>query len=631
MAGSPASDALAKIIADGAGVATRDEFHALKAACEHWKADDFDAHQRVLRLYYEGKIAAHLLSSATARFPHTAARMPLVALNWGKHFAQMSAAVYDYPPTRYLARDGDKLDPDDVDEEEDEQDAPKPKQSPKGTFGSPAPKLSPGGTSAQAIPATPAADPQDDDDEAGGPTISPEDMQRCEDFAEMCKEAHLDVVMAESERRVSLAKTIFLHVNSDSIEAIARAKPDAPRTRVMPFWPSDVLVLPHPQCPTSLTTALAVMLRVSDEGGIRGKSTTWQVWTRSFEEDEAGNVTGFGPWRTELVTESKRTFTDALGRMQEEMIVDVKPIVWRTPDGTSDVYPLPTLPIIEWHDGVADGSPFLDVDRNLVGMFDTINASMMSEQFAVDFCAATPIIRKSDDTLNNRIALGPGMMTRIPKDDDVVPVNVGADFAGIRAAAQALVDSLALTNRMAPSSFNAENSQAPTSGVALKIKNEAQAKARLEKVARAIEVEARLLAVMIEVHDYWRATSIADDGITACMEPKDPPEYEDQQVTQRRAIDARDAGLISDVECRVLCGYSRTEEDARAALKKINAQKATNPAKAALEAAAGMNKQQRLEAEANGIPGGDPSAIPVPPVQPIAPGGPPVPMNQPGK
>lgn len=607
MAGSPASDALTQIIADGAGVATKAGWFALKDACQDWKADDFDAHQIALRNYYDGHIAGHLVAAATQRFPHTAKRMPMVAFNWAKLYAQNSAAVYDEPPTRYLERDGDKLDPDEVDEEEGEQDqqAAQPKM----------PRM-PG------MPAMPASDPEDSDDEAGTTPISPDDIKRCEDFATMCKEAHLDVVMAEAERRVSLYKTVFLEVYSDSVEAIAKGKPKEPRTRVTARVPADVLVLPHPMCPTSLTTALAVILRIADDNGVRGQSTTWKVWTRQFDEDASGNVTGFGPWKTELVTESKRSMRDAAGNEVIETAVEIKPIVWMTPNGPSEFYPLPTLPIVEWHDGVADGSPFLDVDRNLVSLFDTLNASMMSEQFAVDFCAATPLIRKSDDTQNNRIALAPGLLLRVPLTDDIVPINVGADFAGIRAATQALADNLALTNRQSPSSYNAENSQSPTSGVALKIKNEAQSKARLEKVARAIEVESRLLAVMIEVHDFWRGTSIAGDGITACMEPKDPPEYEDQEARERRVISARDAGLISDVEARVLCGYSRTEEDARAALKRIDAQKKADPMKAALLAAAGMNKQQRREAQANGIPGGDPSAIPAPPVQPIAPGAP---------
>src|SRR5574337_1506178 len=179
MAGYPASDALAPIIAEGRGVSDKASFLALKQACVDWKADDYDAHQLALRHYYEGHIAPHLMLAATQRFPHSAKKMPMVALNWARLYAQNAAAVYDYPAQRFLTRDGDKLDPDAADELEDEQDE---------KAGDPN--------------AEDPGDPGDLADTADPPSISPDDIQRCEDFADMVKEAHLDVVMAEAERRV---------------------------------------------------------------------------------------------------------------------------------------------------------------------------------------------------------------------------------------------------------------------------------------------------------------------------------------------------------------------------------------------------------------------------------------------
>lgn len=518
-----ASDALVRRIERDSGQSDADWFAELKADAIAWRPNDYDVHQINLRHYYEGKIDAHLAMAVRKRFPLTGPKMPVVDFNWAKLYAQNGAAVYDYPPARHLERDGDKIDP-----EADGEEAP-----------------------------------------------LPDDLTRAEDFAEMLKGAHLEVVMAEAERRVVLTKTVFLKVWSDGLWSVATGKP--PPTRASALWACDVLIVPHPRCPASLATALAVLIRVAGDGGCSDGSTTWEVWSRSYVEDKDGNITAFDPWFVERVTEKSVKVTVGYTNTVETKVT-IEPILWRLPNGgTSDTYPAKTLPIVEWHDGIADGCPYLDADRNLVNLFDTINASMMSEQFAVDMNAATPVVRITDEPQPRNIPLGPGMLTAIRVGDDIKPIPLTADFAGIRSATQALSDNLALTSRQSPSSYNAESNNTPTSGVALKIKNEAQIKARLEAVARAIEVESRLLAVMAEVHDFWRGTSIVDDGITFVMVPQDPPTYEDASVVSQRAIDEVTAGLISEAEARVKIGASRTIEDARLALDRIAAEKKARP------------------------------------------------------
>jgi hypothetical protein len=495
------------IIRAGRGAADTAGWLALKEAGERWRPSGYDANQIELRHYYEGKIADHLVAAVRERFPNSGKRMPLVPLNWAKLFAENAAAVYDYPPQRYLERDGKRLEAEVHETDEVEQ--------------------------------------------------APEDTARAIDFASMVREAQLEVVLAEAERRTKLCKTVFLRVHSDSIEAAATG--ELPKTKVTPFWASDVMIIPHPRCPTSLTTAVALIARVSGADGVSSGCSTWEVWTRGYE-DGANKLPVFGPWRCELVTERH----ERIGSTTKTS-VELE-VVW-------DPYPLKRLPWCALYDGLPEGCPFVDVDRNLVPLFDTINGSLMSEAFTVDMCAAPLLVGLTDKQQPNKIALGPGQLAWISRGDDLRSISQTPDLEGMRASNAALVASMAITHRQRPEGFDAQSRGEVASGVALKIKNEPQMKARQESIARAIETERALLAIMIEVNDYFRATSIAGPGVVPVMRPQDPPEYEDKAVLQRRVIDAMDAGLIDDVEARVLSGYSRTRDEAKAALDKISADK----------------------------------------------------------
>jgi hypothetical protein len=193
----------------------------------------------------------------------------------------------------------------------------------------------------------------------------------------------------------------------------------------------------------------------------------------------------------------------------------------------------------------------------------------MAEQYASDMNSATPVIRKTNAVRPTTIALGPGLMPAIPLEDDIQAVAMGADFQGMRSVNKALLGAMALTSRQRIEGYDTDASAQPVSGVALKIKGEPQAKARLESVARAISVEAQLLPIMIEVHDFFRGTSIAEDGIRPVMRPTDPPEYEERSQTVDRLVRLRDAGLATDAEVRVGAGMSRTLEEAQAVVDKI--------------------------------------------------------------
>jgi hypothetical protein len=559
---------LRKIIADGRGAANEAGWKALKAAAEAWRPEGHDEHIVTLRHFYEGRIAEHLQAYAQSRFPLTAKRMPSTPFNWARLYAETGAAVYDYPPTRHLERDGKKL----------EAKPPKKKPEEKPAAGeSPedmAIRVRNNVAASKDVRETAAAD-----------------QKRAADFATMIEEAGLDVIMAEAERRVVLGRTIFLSVYSDSIEAIAKNKPLEPVTKVEPYWPSDVLVIPHPSCPTSLATAVSVMVRMSGEDGVRASSTTYRHWYRTHTDDELGLPT-FSKWRCEIVTER----TEDMGRAGVKVDVDIKPVKWRGESGAIvEEYPLPTLPIVAWHNGLPQGCPYLDADRNLVPLFDLVNSGLMSEAFTVEMNAARPLYRKSENPAKaSKIALGPGLMADIGIADELGTVDVGAEFQGIRAANQALLGNLALTNRQSASDYDAQQTGAPSSGVALRIKNAPQDKARLEAIARAVKVERELLALMVEVHDHFRGTSIAEEGVTYTMTPADVPDFEDPHQRATRLGDALDRDAISLAEYRVAMGHSRTIEDAEAAIEAIEKSKAGKPSpmRASLDRF-GFNRPQR--------------------------------------
>ena len=207
--------------------------------------------------------------------------------------------------------------------------------------------------------------------------------------------------------------------------------------------------------------------------------------------------------------------------------------------------------------------------------------ALMAEQYASDMSSATPLIRKTNALQPKTIALGPGVMPAIPLEDDVIPIAMSADFEGMRSVTKGLLGAMALTNRQRTEGYDVEAQGQPVSGVALKIKGEPQAKARLEAVARAIRVHERLLALMVEVHDFYLGTKIADPNVSTRMRPTDPPEYEDREVTVRRWITLRDAGLATDAQVMVQAGVARTPEDAEAMLAAIKAEKDVRAARRA--------------------------------------------------
>lgn len=387
------------------------------------------------------------------------------------------------------------------------------------------------------------------------------------DFASMVEEAGVQLVLAEVERRAILVGDCFVRVTSDSLTAAALDI--KPPTGVSLFWPTDVYVIPHPSNPTSIETAFAIIVRVGNEDGCE----TWEHWSRVFTPPATPtSAPKFGPWSCEIVT-IRRPLRGSAALTSE--------ILWNP-------YPFRSAPWVKFSAGMASGTPYTDLNRNLPDLLNVANSSTSGELFSADLNAATVLVRKTSDPSPKQIAMGAGVLLNVGPDDELVPVQLSTDFTGIRSVNRGVTGMIAATGRQRIEGFDTEASSQPASGTALRIKNEPQAKARLESVARMRPQANRLLTIMAEVNDYFRATDILGEGRKVKCDPQDPPEYEDVKVTQDRYVQLRDMSLVTDEMVLMASRVAPTEEAARAIIERAEDQAAERmpSAIAAVDAAA---------------------------------------------
>lgn len=406
---------------------------------------------------------------------------------------------------------------------------------------------------------------------ADGTLLRPSDegagSQAAQDYADMVAEACVQLVLAEVERRAILTGDCFVRVTSDSLTAAALDV--KPPTTLSLFWATDVFVIPHPSNPTSLETAFAIIVRVGNEDGCE----KWEHWSRVFTPATGPeSAPKFGPWSCELVT---------IRRPQRGAATMDSEIVWTK-------YPFRSAPWVKFSAGMASGTPYTDLNRNLPDLFNVANSSTSGELFSADLNAATVLVRKTADPQPKTVAMGAGLLLDIGRDDDLVPVQLSTDFTGIRNVNRGVTGMIAATGRQRIEGFDTEASSQPASGTALRIKNEPQSKARLESVARMRPMANRLLTVMCEINDYFRASDILGEGRKPKCEPQDPPEYEDVKVTQDRYVQLRDMSLVTDEMVLMASRVAPTEEAARAIIEKAEEQAAERmpSALAAVDAAA---------------------------------------------
>ena len=464
---------------------------ALLAEAEAYRSPGWEHTQVELRRQLEGHIMPSLEAAAARRFPATSSRMPYMPFNWAAVCAEKGAAVYDDVPQRYVI------------------------------------------------------------DKDGAVVVGVE----AANFATMLREAHLDTVMPEAERRQYLAESVVLSVRSDSVEAMALGR--EPRTVVDVFWPADVHVVPHPMAPALLQAALHVLLCLTPDGTTE---KTYMHWRRDVARSLDGTITGLGVWRADLVVMKRKTSRGLVGgpTTRDDVVVTS---MWNP-------YPLKTLPLVAWHKGIPV-RPFMDGNRNLPTIFNTLNASMMSELHTVDMTSAPLMTRKSAQPAPSQVVIGPGVLVNLLPGEEVQAVTMSADLQGMRETNKAMVQTLGMTLRQPANAFTADRSSIG-SGTALKIESHPQEKARREARGRAVPMECeQLLPLMVEVNDYFRATDIAGEAASYSMIPALPPDFESPLELQQRIGEAVDRRWIADARGATVAGWYKDEATARLEIERI--------------------------------------------------------------
>lgn len=463
-----------------AGSTRPDEFLRLfRLEAERWLPPGFVVDVEAIRAQYEGRILPSLAAELRRRYPATYRDMSPLPFAWVRHVAEEDAAVYDVPPTREVEM------PDDGE-------------------------------------------------------VSPEVDAA---FASLIDDAHLDIVMAEAERRVSVAGSVFLRVRADTFAVFG--SDEVPPIVVDAYWPSDVRIIPHPLAPTNLAAAYGIAFRQAAPAGCEA----WEVWRRPLlgADDGVGVVdefqgVRFGPWSSSLFVDSP----SGDRRVVVEHVLE-------------DSWPL-ALPVVRWDSRIPEGYPVVPADPTLVAIADALNVALTNEQFLVDTCAH-PMLVEIGGSSEAVKQIGPGLVYPVGRDGDLRSVSQTTDFGGVREAINGLKANLGATRSGDSQTYTADPSTV-ASGIAMKIRNQPLEKKRREAAQRAVFVEKRLLAIMAELSDHYRGTSIISSGVRFSMTPGKQDEIEEPEAKQRRLEEAKDRGWISDAAAATAAGYYRTKDDA---------------------------------------------------------------------
>ncbi len=481
----------------------------LRAGVSSWKPLEYDVRQLELRLRYEGRALALHRAARKTRYPAASLRMPDIQFNWASLVAQVDAAVYDYVPERWL------------------------------------------------------------EDKAG--ERIPDDDPRAKRFADLVRDAQLAVKLPELERRAMVGKTMLAQVTWAG--AFDESNPRAGMPTVDLFWPNDVFIVPHHSRPADLATAVALLARRSGPSGfaVAGGAmpdaglvdvgagvqmdarTWWQVWTRPVQENADGSIKGFGPWSVEhanLAGESYLSF------------------------GSNDAtYPLPRLPWAIYRVGLPSGCPFIDEDNDFPSIIDALNVNWSNLVYVADMQGHDQPVITGKTVTPAEVIVGPDVPYQLGPGQTAQLLSPNPKLQDMRAINADLMRTLAVTRRQSPDAYATEPGP-PLTGVSRRIANEPQEKARRERAHIATDFEERqLLPILLEVSGFWGDYDVADVhgrfDVVPRMSPATPPQFEDPEATQRRAIEAVDKGWIADEQGAVEAGWYKSVDEAADAMKDL--------------------------------------------------------------
>lgn len=345
-------------------------------------------------------------------------------------------------------------------------------------------------------------------------------------------------VMPEVERR-AIIQTVF--VRPRWVKGLA-GKPG--RVVADMFWGRDVAVVCHPSDPGNFDLAVVVLAR-SSIGGVAAKKQWWSLWVREPVE-EAGELTGFTPWRVHLVS--------------SEGEYPIPPDDPRTlyVDAAGNPLPLPWTLVQLGH---AEGSVYATPDKDLPKVVLQLNVDASVERLAADLQAFTPVVYKGNERKESDLAWGPGEVTRVGGDEDLTTLQLNPHLDALRAMRTQQEKELARIRGNNPNAYVAEASA--ESGVARLIA-QAPHEAVLDEnalVFRSWE-EQQLWPAVLRLHDAFAGDVPFGDDAVVKVTMRRPAPIEDPEAKVRRLQAEVDAGILSQAGMAVELGRFATVEDA---------------------------------------------------------------------
>tara|TARA_R110000824_G_scaffold28637_4_gene96021 strand:- start:2008 stop:3492 length:1485 start_codon:yes stop_codon:yes gene_type:complete len=464
-------DTVKRLLMKGSQDNARQILRELQDQAEKWKPAGYDMEMLRRRDYYEGKQAQWLMPALRKRYPNTAADMSIITLNYAKLIADVDAAVYDHRPERQLLNDNIPLEPD---------------------------------------------DPQ------------------AKEYARITEQAAMNVVLAESERRLMLMDTIFLHVRYDFHK-------QAPVLEV--FYPQDINIIPDPNNPTSFDDILCLIARVVGPDGVNDSSSHFVVYYRDFQDDHDGQGVK-GPWKAE------RFSTD--GTTQQIY-----------PD---HIVPFGVLPFVVWRNGIADGTIFRDADNDLLDALDAISVNLTNLTFVLDMQAHSMLAYEGDS--REDIVGGPAKVISIAPNERLSVLDFNPKLKEMEQVNNNLIKTLASTRRQSPDAYSIDQ-RAPESGVARQIANMPYMKALKERQFYAQQMEQALYPIFCTINNaYGDGPTIDHERWGFRWIAGNEPDFTDPAQETTRVMVALDQGLISKERAAFELGFYESEEDARLAMFK---------------------------------------------------------------
>lgn len=378
-------------------------------------------------------------------------------------------------------------------------------------------------------------------DDAG--EVLPDDDARVIAFNDLLADSEIATQLPEAERRMQWTHTVVLSVRW------RRAFDEATngltgRVCLDLHWPHDVWIVPHPSSPTDIRMALAVMVRVSGASGITSneKDEWFELWTRGSEEDELGNPVRFDPWMVSLVN--------------------------RSGDGVFGAnavqYAGTRLPFLLLRLSSPEGCPWVDAGDDDVNLVEMLNVDLSDEAYIAHLQGHTDKVYRGSRFEASQMVGGPDKVIKIDTGEDLNALDYNPKLQELRTANQQRLKLWAMTKRHSQDAYTIDAS-APQSGISRQIANEPQEKMRREQVVKlkAFE-EQELLPTMVDVFNIFSAEP-SIEGVGYLMTPATPSSYEEPESTQRRALEAKDAGLITEARAAVEAGWYSSVDEAVAA------------------------------------------------------------------